>query len=825
MNIFSTRSALLMCVSASAVLAFPLAASAQQATPAAESQATEIDEVVVTGTRTAGRSRLDTIAPVDVISGETLGRQGAGTETATALAASAPSINFPRPAISDGSDHVRPATLRGLAPDQTLVLINGQRGHISALVNVNGSLGRGSAAFDLNTIPTVSLGTVEVLRDGASAQYGSDAIAGVMNLRLREARDGGAVTMNYGIYDTEVTTARGTRDVSDGAQTSISGWVGLPLGDEGFLTLSAEIQDRNPTNRSDFSTPAATPTGSTTTVLGRFGDPAVEAKSFWFNAGTPINASWSIYGFGGYQGKDTESAATARAFNNANNVLSVYPNGFLPIIATQIDDFNLYGGTKGEAGGIDWDIAASYGRNALDYRVLNTINASYGAASPREFDAGGLEYEQVTFSIDGVRQAEVGLYEPLNVAFGFEARSEAFVQTAGVRQSYDRNPGSPQGGGAQGFPGFSPGNAVDVDRTNWGAYLDLEGKFSEAFTFGLAGRYEDYSDFGDTLTGKLSGRYDFSPGFAIRGAVSSGFRAPALQQQHFSYIATNLVTTVVAGVPVTNLIQSGTFRPGDSVSIALGATPLKPETSVNYSFGGVFRSGGFELTVDAYQIDVTDRIILSENLGPTRPSQSAATPNAVLAIIQPLGVSSARFFTNGLETTTKGVDVVGRYRLQTETAGRFDFTLAANFNETEVTKVPGIPVVTIPVSPNFLFDRANILAFEQGTPETKIVSSMEWELDAWSVTARATSFDSVLVANNNATIDYETGDHTLFDLEGRYEFDQGVNLAIGVNNLFDEYPNFTPAALNAPTGSVGYPQYSPFGFNGRFVYARIGYSW
>ena len=825
MHIITTRAALLAFTSAAALMAAPLAASAQQAAPPQNPAATEIDEVVVTGTRTAGRSRLDTIAPVDVISGETLSRQGAGTETATALAATAPSINFPRPAISDGSDHVRPVTLRGLAPDQALVLINGQRGHISALVNVNGSLGRGSAAFDLNTIPTVSLGTVEVLRDGASAQYGSDAIAGVVNLRLREANEGGGLTLSYGIYNTEIDTARGKRDETDGAQTSLSGWVGLPLGDDGFLTVSAELQDRDPTNRSDFAAPVASPTGSTTTVLGRFGDPAVEARSIWFNAGKPIDANWSIYGFGGYQNKDTESAATARAFNNANNVLSVYPNGFLPIIATQIDDFNLYGGTKGEAGGIMWDFSAGYGRNTLDYRVLNTINASYGAASPREFEAGGLEYDQWIFSIDGVRQMDFGLYEPLNVAFGVEARKEDFVQTPGERQSYDRNPGSPQGGGAQGFPGFSPANAVDVDRSNWGAYLDLEGQFSEAFSFGAAARYEDYSDFGDTLTGKVSARYDFSPSFALRGAISTGFRAPALQQQYFSYIATNLVTTVVGGVPVTNLIQSGTFRPSDAVSVALGATPLEPETSVNYSIGGVFRTGGLELTVDAYQIDVDDRIILSENLGPTRPSQSAATTAAVLAIIQPLGVTSARFFTNGLETTTKGIDVVGRYRMQTSGGDRFDFTLAGNYNKTEVTKIPGIPLVSIPVSPNFLFDRSNILAFEKGTPEIKVVGSMDWVRGPWSSTTRATYYDSVLVANNNASIDYRTGNHTLVDLEGRYEFAQGVKLAIGVNNLFDEYPTFTPAALNAQTGSVGFPQFSPFGFNGRFLYARIGYNW
>jgi len=771
-----------------------------------------------------GRTRLDTIAPVDVISGEVLSRQGTGGELATALAANAPSINFPRPSISDGSDHVRPATLRGLAPDQTLVLINGQRGHVSALVNVNGNLGRGSAAFDLNTIPSVTLGTVEVLRDGASAQYGSDAIAGVVNLRLREADNGGGITVNYGRYDTEFDTARGSHSRTDGETSSLAGWIGLPLFSEGFLTLSGELQRRDPTNRSDYATPAATPTGSTTTVSGRFGDPSVESRAIWANAGHALSGGWEAYAFGGFVDKDTESAATARAFNNANNVLAVYPNGFLPLIATHINDYNLYGGVRGPAFGIDWDLSTSWGRNALDYRVENTINASFGAASLRSFRAGGLEYEQFTLAVDGVKPLDFGQPEPWNLAFGLEYRAEDFSQSAGQLQSWIRNPGSTQGGGAQGFPGFSPANATQRDRSNWGGYVDLEGKLGESVTIGLAARYEDYSDFGDTLTGKASGRWDIRPEFALRGSVSTGFRAPALQQQYFSYIATNLVTTVVGGVPVTNLIQSGTFRVDDPVSIALGARPLKPETSVNYSLGAVFRSGPFELTVDAYQIEVSDRIILSENLGPTRPSQSAATIAAVLAIIQPLGVSSARFFTNGLETTTKGLDIVGRYRLATDSAGRFDFTLAANFNDTTVDRVPGIPVVTIPVSPNFLFDRSNIKSFEDGTPESKLVGSVDWSLGGWSATARATRYQSVLIANNVSTLDYETGDDTLVDLEGRYEFPIGVTAAFGVNNLFDEYPNFTPANLNAPTGSVGFPQFSPYGFNGRFVYGRLSYN-
>ncbi|MES2860738.1 MAG: TonB-dependent receptor [Pseudomonadota bacterium] len=830
----TSRSLLLGFASAATLLACPLVASAQTATP--QDEASQVDEIVVTGTRTVGRSRLDTIVPVDVISAQTLTRTGAGTETAAALAAAAPSINFPRPAISDGSDHVRPATLRGLAPDQTLVLINGQRGHVSALVNVNGSLGRGSTAFDLNTIPSVALGSVEVLRDGASAQYGSDAIAGVLNLRLREASSGGGLTYNYGRYDTSFTTARGSHDEDDGAQSSLAGWVGLPLGDDGFITFAGEVQTRDPTNRSDFAAPSAVNGGASNRVIGRFGDPDVQSQSLWFNAGKPLQGDWSAYAFGGIQNKDSSSAATARAFNETRNDVTIYPNGFLPLIETEIVDKNIFGGFKGPAYGIDWDLSAGYGSNQLDYRVVNSLNRTYGTNSQREFNAGGLTYDQFTMGIDGVRPLDIGLYEPLNFAFGVEYRAENFEVIAGEPTSYNQGPqvvipntttANPLG--SQGFPGLSNKNAIEADRSSYGAYVDFEGKLSEEFSFGLAARYEDYTDFGDTLTGKASARYDFSPSFAIRGAVSSGFHAPALQQQFFSYTATNLSASVVNGQPVVTLAENSTFRVDDPVARILGSKPLEPETSVNYSLGLVLRAGAFDLTVDAYQIDVNDRIAYSETLGGTggaRPGQTVSERDAIrtflTANLPGTSVSGVRFFVNGVDTTTKGIDVVGRYRLPTD-IGRFEFTVAGNYNDTKVNSTPP-STSALASSPFFLFDRANILAFEEGTPHTKVVSSVDWTLGAFSATAKATYYDSVLVANNSISLDYETGDATLIDLEGRYELGSGVGLAVGVNNLTDEYPQFTPATINGVTGSTGFPQYSPYGFNGRFVYGRVSYN-
>jgi iron complex outermembrane receptor protein len=286
----------------------------------------DIGEVVVTGTRVATRTRLDSLAPVDVLPVATLQSQGS-TELAEALSTVAPSLDFPRPSITDGTDHIRPATLRGLAPDQTLVLVNSKRRHQSALVNVNGSVGRGSAAVDLNAIPLAAIESVEVLRDGASAQYGSDAIAGVINLRLRDAREGGDASFTYGEYDTEVETERGKRHASDGATMTASGWVGLPLGAEGFLTLSAEYRDRDPTSRGDFDNRVP---GSP--VTSRYGDGDMRDITGYVNAGIPLEGDWSIYGWAGYQNREGNSAAFPRIFNDARNVPAIYPNGFLPLI-------------------------------------------------------------------------------------------------------------------------------------------------------------------------------------------------------------------------------------------------------------------------------------------------------------------------------------------------------------------------------------------------------------------------------------------------------------------------------------------------------------
>ena len=810
--------------SSHAAFAQDTAPAAPQADPAASDQdAAPGSEIIVTGTRVAGRTKLDTASPVDVLSGASLRNQGT-TELGSALAAVAPSIDFPRPSAVDGTDAIRPATLRGLSPDQTLVLINNVRAHTSALLNINGSVGRGSAATDLNTIPTVALDRIEVLRDGASAQYGSDAIAGVVNLRLREARSGGGVSTTYGFYNTDIETARGDRHTNGEHTVSVSGWQGIGFGQDGYLTISGEFVNRQPTNRADFD-PRVTPS----VVTGRFGDPAVTQYSLFANFGTSVGGGWKLYGWAGYQDRDSRSAAFPRLASvnlitvpvgsplvTVGNTLTQYPNGFLPLINTKSRDLNTALGLKGDVAGWDVDLNVSYGRNKIGFRTLNSANYSYGAATPTNFSDGAIIYDQLVGGIDVSRKFDV--FQSLNVALGVEGRREGFEIQAGEPASYSFGTAFPTAqAGAQGFGGFSPVNVVDKHRQNGSIYLDLEAQVTDKFLIGIAGRGEDYSDFGTTGTGKVSLRYDFTPWFALRGTASTGFRAPSLQQQYYTSVA----SVIVNGAPVL----TGLYPSTSPVATALGGLPLKPEKSTNLSAGAVIRAGGFDLTVDGYYIKLRDQIGLSENIAaPTgNPANDTPTQAAIRAILQPQGVSAARFFLNGLASTTQGIDVVAHYRLRSAGAGTFDFTLAGNINKTDVTRVP---TQTGPISGVTLFARSRILTLEEGTPGEKITGTIDWTLDKLAATARVTYYGDVNQPGTaaNGAADIHTGQHAITDFELRYQPKKGAQVALGVNNLFDIYPDRTIAANNS-TGVVGFPFYSPFGFNGRYLYARVGFNW
>lgn len=547
-------------------------------------------------------------------------------------------------------------------------------------------------------------------------------------------------------------------------------------------------------------------------MTGRFGDPEVEQYTGYINAGSGIGDNWKLYGWLGYQDRDSRSAAFPRLPAAAAAVSGIYPNGFLPIINTKSTNTNSALGIEGELGAWNVDLNVAYGRNKIDYRTLNSANYSFGNTSPTDFYDGALIYDQWVAGLDVARSFDV--FQSLNLAFGLEGRREGFKITPGEPASY----GYPESGavagqapGAQGFGGFSPLNAIERGRNNVSGYVDLEAQITDAFLVGVAGRAEHYSDFGDTANGKVSLRYDVAPWLAFRGTASTGFRAPSLQQQYFTSVA----SVVQNGSPVL----TGTFPSTSEVAAALGGQQLEPEKSTNLSLGTVLRTGGFDLTVDAYQIRLRNQLALSENI------QAGFSPQ-VGAILAPYSVQAARFFINGLRSRVRGIDVVGHYRLDAADAGRFDFTLAGNFNQTKVDR-SSIPTSTATVNPApTLFARSRILTIEEGTPGEKVSGTIDWSTGDLGLTARASYYGNVNQPGTaaNGSADINTGQHTVADLEFRYQPAKGGQFAIGVNNLFDEYPDATPAALNT-TGVVGFPYYSPFGFGGRYIYARAGLSW
>lgn len=810
----------------------------------------ELQQVVVTGTRVANRSVLETAAPVDIVTADALQNLGV-TEINQALSVTLPSFNFPRPGLTDGTDTVRPATLRGLAPDQTLVLINGKRRHSAALVNINGSIGRGASSADLNAIPNTALKSIEVLRDGASAQYGSDAIAGVINLRLRENRDGGEATVAYGWRDTTYKTLTGTppagatwsapavleRSRNDGRTTTVSGWKGFGLGNDGFVTVSFEYKDQGRTERGgwDFrqqylklANGSFDPREAT---LNRFvawyGEPEMQQKTVFVNAGSPLENGAEAYATASWQGRDALSAGFYRRSGQSTNIVSIYPDGYLPLIAPKVTDYSVSGGVRWNLGDWKMDSSLGYGYNKMDYTITNTLNRSIGPTSKTTFDAGGFDYDQLVLNVSGVREVAVsGFSSPLNVAVGLEARREGYSISAGEPDSYSNGgvllangsvwidttcttaAGCPTVSGSQVFPGFRPANVLNKTRDAVGVYADLESNVTEKLLASAAVRAENYSDFGSNVSGKLSARYDFTKQFALRSSASTGFRAPSLQQQYFATTSTNFIN----GVP----FEISTFPVSDPIAVALGAQALEPEKSKNLSVGAVLQTGDFNLTVDAYQIKVDNRIVLSENL-------TATNVRAFLIAQGFIGAGGGRFFINGVDTTTKGVDVVGSYVIRTESAGRFDLTATANFNKTSVTRIPSIPKLTSLNPAPILFDRNNVLSFERGTPKDKFAFSANWKLSSFGATVRATRYGEVLSPATTAALDFLLTPKTLIDVEARYELTDHIKFAVGADNVTDVYPDPLPPTLNT-TGATAFSNYSPFGRSGRFIYGRVSFN-
>lgn len=770
---------------ACAALAASLPAAAQPVDPVA------LQQVVVTGTRRVDRTLAQSESPVDVLSAADLQRSGS-TELATALAQLLPSLNFPRPSLTDASDAVRPAQLRGLSPDQVLVLVDGKRRHSGSVVNINGTQGRGSAPVDLNAIPIAAIDRVEVLRDGAAAQYGSDAIAGVVNIVLKRGARGGVLTAEAG-----------ATDKGDGRRGQVGASLGLDLGAGAWVRLAAETGHQQRSNRAGIDTRDAATEPRKGLVNNRLGDPDSTKQSFLLNGQAAIAEGLQLYGNASLNQRDTTSTAFWRtqATAKANGVASLFPEGFLPHENSRTRDAGVVLGLRGEAAGWQWDASVNHGRNRFDMVVSNTANYSLGANGPTRFEAGGLRNQQTLLNLDATREVDLGLARPALLSAGAEWRQERYQVVAGEPNSYT-------GGGSSGFPGFRPGDAGSHSRHAASAYLGLEGQLTAALSATAALRAEDYSDFGRATAVKLSSRYVFSPAVALRATVSTGFRAPSLAQQYFATTSTNLINGA--------LVEAGTFTVPSAAAQALGAAPLKAETSRNLSLGVQFTpTRDWQATLDVYQIDIDDRILLSGNL-----SLPTALRNQLAA--QGLNVSAGRYFTNALDTRTRGADLVSTWRQDWAAAGRSDFTLAYGYTEQAVRRVAPNPAV-LTANNLLLIDRVTLARATVSAPKDKLLLAAEHRWGAWSGRLAATRYGRYEVRQANAVNDQGFAPAWLADLSLGWA-DGAWRVDAGVDNLNNRYPDRVIAA-NAVGGILTYSSFSPFGFNGRQYYAKVGYRW
>ncbi|UHQ24175.1 TonB-dependent receptor [Lysobacter sp. 5GHs7-4] len=760
----------------------------------ADASAHNLDQVIVTGTRVSDRTVAESSAPIDIITPEALEATGT-VELATALSRALPSLNFPRPAITDGTDAVRPAQLRGLAPDQVLVLVNGKRRHTTALINLNGSQGRGSSPVDLNAIPIASIERVEVLRDGASAQYGSDAIAGVVNVVLKGSDHGGSLAARYGQYS-----------AGDGEQYQLSGDAGFKLGENGKLHLAAQGGHQDQTNR-------ARPFQGV--VEQRYGDPEIDQGAVSYNGEYDVADYLTFYSFGSYSKRDVLSNGYFRFAADPRNIPSIYPNGFLPQIHNISKDRAAVVGLRTEtAGGTQIDLSYNYGHNELSFDIEHTLNRSLGPTSPTQFYAGALEVTQHVLNLDFARPVDFGWQYPVTFAWGAEWRGEEFSQHAGEPLSY-ANGGVPASNGqiipgAQVFSGFRASDAGDFDRHSYSLYADVEADLTDKFSAGIAARFESYSDFGDTTSGKLSARYAFTDKVALRATASTGFRAPSLQQQFFQSIATNFIS----GVPY----EIGTFRVDNPAAIALGSESLKAEESTNYSLGLVLQPrDGLYITVDAYHIKVDDRILLSENL------TSTAVRNYLQANGYP-GIGGGRYFTNAVDTKTQGVDLIATQAFALA-SGSFDLTLGYNYSKTEIERIAPNPARLAAIDPAAVrIGRTEIGRITKGAPKDKFFLAGDWKTGNWRFNATATRYGEFTELHaTNPLLDQTFSAKWTLDLAATYQLGSW-DFTVGGDNVLDEYPDESKLVLGT-RNYLPYNTASPFGFNGAFAYVKVGYKW
>ncbi|AGP84946.1 TonB-dependent receptor plug domain-containing protein [Alteromonas mediterranea] len=824
---------------------------AQEAEESAKAE--DYEQIAVVGSRAAPRSVADSAVPIDIISDEEFKQQGA-TDMVSMMQTVVPSFNVNDQPINDASTLVRPANLRGMASDHTLVLVNGKRRHRSAVITfLGGGLSDGAQGPDISVIPAAALKQVEVLRDGAAAQYGSDAIAGVINFVLNDASEGGSFEARYGSYYE-----------GDGDMIQLSGNVGLPLSEKGFINLSAEYRTADDTSRSIQRDDAAALIAAGNTFVADpaqiWGSPEIKHDIKLFaNAGVELSDTSEAYIFGNFAEREVEGGFYYRNPHNrggvndggtnedgeqlllvgdltgdmsgncptdivvGDNVLEnptyinqvannpdcfafneILPGGFTPRFGGTVTDMSLVFGTKGELeNDITYDVSLNLGQNEVDFAISNTINPSLGPETPFEFSPGRYTQSEQTLDIDFTKPFDVGLYEPLFVATGFQYRNESYESFAGDTASYEIGPLATQGFGigSNGFPGLAANSQGRVSRNNIALYIDAEAYITENFMLAGALRYEDFSDFGDTTKGKIAFRWQALENIAFRGAFSTGFKAPTLGQSNVR----NVTTAFGTG---GELIDRATLPPTDPVSQLKGGEQLTPEESESITFGVVadFENGLF-ITADYYNIELTDRISTASGIALTE--EDIATLLAQ-GINDASSFSEISFFTNDFDTTTEGVDVVANYAMEMM-GGETKFSLAYNWTSTEVDRA----------SENISDFRIRML--EDNLPAVRYSATANHTNGDWRFLARLNYYGSIFEDHLDSALPIDkVGSEFTVDLEVAYNFTEELTVTVGAKNAFDEYPDENTQYAGI-AGSL-YPTTSPIGINGGFYYLRGVYT-
>ncbi len=782
--------------------------------------------VEVVGSRRPSRTAVESVVPVDIIEVSQLASTLGQPDVNQMLQYVAPSFNSNKQSGADGADHIDPATLRGLGPDQTLVLVNGKRRHQSSLINIFGSRGRGNTGTDLNAIPLSAIDHIEILRDGAAAQYGSDAIAGVINVVLKSNVDSftGSYTTGYrnatppGEYNTLAEPHK-----LDGMLSQLNGNYGTRIGEKGFLNVTMDYSKLDHTFRR--ADPAKYANG---VYRNKFGDAAAENFGTYFNSSVYAGDKTELYMFGGFNYRFTDAFAFSRAADEERNVIEIYPNGFDPEIQSVINDKSLSFGMKTLLGGWKLDINNTFGSNTFHYLVDNTLNSSLVTRTPTRFDAGGFSLAENTTVLD-ISRLFPGVAKGLNVAFGLENRIENYQIFAGEEASY-KTYGHPvfridtvlndvggiasvdttfRPGGAQGFPGFQPGNEVRESRSNVGAYLDLELDVSRKFTVDIAGRYEQYSDFGNTLNGKLAARYKISDNLSVRGSVSSGFRAPSLAQLYFN----TTFTDIVAGQAIDKIIAKN----NSPITRELGIPPLKQEISRNAGLGFTAKVRAFTLTVDGYYVNVRDRIVLT--------GAFYSDDDLIGQELKNLNIGAAQFFTNAVNTTSKGVDAILSYSTSLAGKNYIKFSVAANFNNMVIDRI--YTNNKLQGKENTYFGLREQYFLLASAPKSKINLGVDYTRGNFMANLKLTRFGKVELINWNDNGDniVDPGELDVYNPKITMDLSAGYNLrnitfTLGSVNILNTYPNKQDPGL---TESGGIWDSVQMGFSGAFYFAKIGF--